>query len=176
MVVRRHFYHCSDPAVHYRPAAVNQVGLDKLRGMLRHGFGCWKYQAVSGRHASIVYAHLPYRPRPCQDLSGSGITSNIYICLLGLLTACWSLIGYDAAAHLTEETKSADQTAGWPMLYAIGASFLTGLIYLLALTICAQVGTELLPPSLFALTICVQVTTVLLLLSLWVHIISAQGL
>ena len=75
-----------------------------------------------------------------QDLSGSGIASTPYICLLGLLTACWSLIGYDAAAHLTEETKSADQTAGWPMIYAIGASFVTGLIYLSVLTVCVQVS------------------------------------
>lgn len=77
-----------------------------------------------------------------QDLSGSGIVSTPYVCLLGLLTACWSLIGYDAAAHLTEETKSADQTAGWPMIYAIGASFLTGLIYLVVLTVCLQVSTQ----------------------------------
>lgn len=59
--------------------------------------------------------------------------------MLGLLTACWSFTGYDASAHLIEETKTADSTAGWPILYAIGASFVVGLMYLLSLTVCIQV-------------------------------------
>ena len=64
----------------------------------------------------------------------------MYIFLLGLLTACWSFTGYDASAHLIEETIAADATAGWPILYAIGASFVIGLVYLLSLTVCIQVG------------------------------------
>ena len=34
--------------------------------------------------------------------AASGIASPMYVALLGLLTACWSLTGYDAAAHLIE--------------------------------------------------------------------------
>ena len=71
----------------------------------------------------------------------SGIADPVYICLLGLLTACWSFTGYDAAAHLIEETIAADATAGWPMLYAISTSFAVGLLYLLTLTLCIQAST-----------------------------------
>ena len=74
-----------------------------------------------------------------QPNPASGITSPGYICLLGLLTACWSFTGYDSAAHLIEETISGDLTAGWPMLYAIITSFTVGLLYLLSLTATIQV-------------------------------------
>ena len=74
-----------------------------------------------------------------QANAGSGIANKVYICLLGLLTACWSFTGYDASAHLIEETIAADATAGWPILYAIGTSFIIGLVYLLSLTACIQV-------------------------------------
>ena len=69
----------------------------------------------------------------------SGITSPVLVVVLGLLTACWSFTGYDAAAHLIEETVAADATAGWPMLYAISLSFAIGLSYLLVLTASIQV-------------------------------------
>ena len=74
-----------------------------------------------------------------QSNPDSGINSNVYICALGLLTAVWSLVGYDSTAHMIEETKQADSTAGWPMLYAIGLAAITGLPVLLALTLCLQV-------------------------------------
>ncbi|KAL0018124.1 hypothetical protein WJX77_006203 [Trebouxia sp. C0004] len=80
--------------------------------------------------------------------AGAGITNNIYIFVLGLLTACWSFTGYDASAHLIEETMAADATAGWPILYAIGASFVIGLVYLLSLTVCIQDLTDLTNPTI----------------------------
>ena len=79
-----------------------------------------------------------------QPNAASGITSPVYVCVLGLLTACWSFTGYDAAAHLIEETVAADATAGWPMLYAISISFAIGLSYLLVLTVSIQVRETLL--------------------------------
>ena len=74
-----------------------------------------------------------------QSNLGSGISSNVYICMLGLLTAVWSLLGYDSTAHMMEETKQADAMAGWPMPYAIGVSCVSGLPILVALTLCVQV-------------------------------------
>ena len=49
-------------------------------------------------------------------------------------------MGYDSVAHLIEETKSADAVAGRPIPWAIGGSFLTGLVYILTLTVCIQVS------------------------------------
>ena len=74
-----------------------------------------------------------------QSNPGSGITSNAYVVLVGLASASWPLMGYDSVAHLIEETKSADSVAGRPMPWAVGASFCTGLIYILTLTLCIQV-------------------------------------
>ena len=74
-----------------------------------------------------------------QPNTSAGISSTLYICLLGMLTATWSFTGYDSAAHLIEETQAADTCAGYPMLYAILLSFAVGLVYLLTLTICIQV-------------------------------------
>lgn len=54
-------------------------------------------------------------------------------------------MGYDSVAHLIEETKSADAVAGRPMPWAIAASFITGLVYILTITVCIQVSK--LPPS-----------------------------
>ncbi|KAL0024345.1 hypothetical protein WJX79_001112 [Trebouxia sp. C0005] len=83
-----------------------------------------------------------FEPNPA-----SGITHPVYICLLGLLTACWSFTGYDSAAHLIEETISGDLTAGWPMLYAIMTSFTVGLLYLASLTVTIQDITTFTDPS-----------------------------
>ncbi|KAA6417141.1 MAG: amino acid transporter [Trebouxia sp. A1-2] len=55
-----------------------------------------------------------------------------------ILAASWPLMGYDAVAHMIEETKSADTTAGKPMPYTLLACFAVGMVYLLALTLCIQ--------------------------------------
>lgn len=75
-----------------------------------------------------------------QSASSYGIKSNLYAALIGLSGASWPLMGYDSVAHLMEETKSADTTAGKPMPYTLVASFVIGLVYLLALTLCIQVS------------------------------------
>ncbi len=75
-----------------------------------------------------------------QSAGSYGITSNVYTVLVGLSGASWPLMGYDSVAHMMEETKSADTTAGKPMPYTLLASFVIGLIYLLALTLCIQVS------------------------------------
>ena len=75
-----------------------------------------------------------------QSAGSYGITSNLYTVLVGLSGASWPLMGYDSVAHMMEETKSADTTAGKPMPYTLVASFVIGLVYLLALTLCIQVS------------------------------------
>ena len=74
-----------------------------------------------------------------QSNPDSGITSSVYTFLVGLLTSCWSLTGYDATVHLLEETINADAAASWSMLTAIGASIVLGFIYILTLCICTPV-------------------------------------
>ena len=99
-----------------------------------------------------------------QSNPSSGISSNMYICLLGLLPAVWSLLGYDSTAHMIEETKEADAVAGWPMPYAVALSGISGFPFLIALTLCIQVAltsavmchVSLVPTSYHAHTNCAQ--------------------
>ncbi len=93
----------------------------------------------SAPFATILCLKLSKTLLCMQANTTAGITNNMYIFLLGLLTACWSFTGYDASVHLIEETIAADATAGWPILYAIGISFAIGLVYLLSITVCIQV-------------------------------------
>ncbi len=41
---------------------------------------------------------------------------------------------------MIEETKEADAVAGWPMPYAVALSGISGLPFLIALTLCIQVA------------------------------------
>ena len=75
-----------------------------------------------------------------QSDPSSNIKSSVYVALIGLAAASWPLMGYDSVAHLIEETKSADAVAGRCMPWALVASFFTGLIYILTLTLCIQVS------------------------------------
>lgn len=86
--------------------------------------------------------HLALSVPLLQSNPSSGITSQVYICMLGLLPAAWSLLGYDSTAHMIEETKDADASAGWAMPYAVGISAISGLPYIVALTLCVQVASS----------------------------------
>ena len=52
--------------------------------------------------------------------------------LIGLLQAQACLAGYDAAAHLSEETKQGDVAGAWGMIWAIVVSTALGWIFLIA--------------------------------------------
>ncbi len=58
-----------------------------------------------------------------------------YIMLIGLLLAQWTLAGYDASAHVTEETKNPRKNAPWGIVLAVGISVIFGLIMLIAVTL-----------------------------------------
>ncbi|KAL0046843.1 hypothetical protein WJX82_011289 [Trebouxia sp. C0006] len=132
-------------------ASVNTFTLKSLTQVARIG-AIWQVAgafviavtllSVAEKRQKWSWVLTDFEPNPA-----SGITSPGYICLLGLLTACWSFTGYDSAAHLIEETISGDLTAGWPMLYAIITSFTVGLLYLLSLTATIQDITTFTDPS-----------------------------
>ncbi|KAG5532323.1 hypothetical protein RHGRI_026826 [Rhododendron griersonianum] len=66
--------------------------------------------------------------------NGEGISGKVYIFVLGLLMSQYTLTGYDASAHMTEETKSADINGPKGIISAIGISILVGWGYLLGIT------------------------------------------
>ncbi|XP_021299405.1 amino-acid permease BAT1 isoform X1 [Herrania umbratica] len=66
--------------------------------------------------------------------NGEGINSKVYIFVLGLLMSQYTLTGYDASAHMTEETKSADKNGPKGIISSIGISIIFGWGYLLGIT------------------------------------------
>ncbi|KAG0050047.1 hypothetical protein BGZ83_005168 [Gryganskiella cystojenkinii] len=69
-----------------------------------------------------------------QFINNTGWSSSVYVVLLGLLQSQFTMTGYDASAHMTEETKNADVAGPVGILMAVAVSFVAGLAYLLALT------------------------------------------
>lgn len=60
---------------------------------------------------------------------------SAYVMLIGLLLAQWTLSGYDASAHVTEETKNPRKNAPWGIILAVGISVIFGFIMLVAVTL-----------------------------------------
>jgi amino acid transporter len=54
---------------------------------------------------------------------------------IGLLLACWTFTGYDASAHVSEETKDPSRNAPWGMVLAVVVSGVAGYALLLAVTL-----------------------------------------
>ncbi|EFJ32323.1 hypothetical protein SELMODRAFT_85307 [Selaginella moellendorffii] len=83
--------------------------------------------APEKRSAKFVFSYF-YKD------NGSGIGSSPYVFVVGLLMSQYSLIGYDASAHMSEETKSADKNGAYGIVSAVGISVVIGAIYLLGIT------------------------------------------
>ncbi|CAF1997116.1 unnamed protein product [Brassica napus] len=66
--------------------------------------------------------------------NGLGITSYAYIFVLGLLMSQYTITGYDASAHMTEETIDADKNGPRGIISAIGISILFGWGYILGIS------------------------------------------
>ncbi|XP_024532240.1 amino-acid permease BAT1-like [Selaginella moellendorffii] len=79
--------------------------------------------------------------------SSTGIHSKPYTFLLGLLMSQYTLLAYDSAAHMSEETKTADKTGGYGIIGAVLGSVLLGTIYLLPLVFTSIDVPHLLDPG-----------------------------
>jgi amino acid transporter len=58
----------------------------------------------------------------------------IFVFLTGLLMAQYTITGYDASAHMSEETRSASIGAAWGMVMSVVVSVIFGFILLVAVT------------------------------------------
>ncbi|EPS69879.1 hypothetical protein M569_04883, partial [Genlisea aurea] len=66
--------------------------------------------------------------------NGDGINSKLYIFFLGLLMSQYTMTGYDASAHMTEETRNADRNGPKGIISSIGISVIVGWGYILGIT------------------------------------------
>ena len=89
--------------------------------------------AQTTQSASYVFTHFETSPE------STGISSIPYSVILSILLSIYSLYGYDAAAHLTEETKGADRTGPTAILSSLGIISVLGWAYYIALTFSIQV-------------------------------------
>ncbi|EOY00028.1 Bidirectional amino acid transporter 1 [Theobroma cacao] len=85
--------------------------------------------SVSTERASAKFVFTHFNTN-----NGEGINSKVYIFVLGLLMSQYTLTGYDASAHMTEETKSADKNGPKGIISSIGISIIFGWGYLLGIT------------------------------------------
>lgn len=89
--------------------------------------------SLTTQSASYVFTSFKMTPEL------TGISSKPYAVILSFLVSQYSLYGYDAAAHLTEETKGADKNGPIAILSSIGIISVLGWAYILALTFSIQV-------------------------------------
>src|ERR1700691_3787882 len=88
--------------------------------------------AISPTHhqsASFVFTHF---------VNNTGWGSAFYVVLLGLLLAQYTFTGYDASAHMTEETKSAAVSGPRGIVMSIIISLVAGWILLIGITFAIQ--------------------------------------
>ena len=79
--------------------------------------------------ASWVFSHY---------VNNTGWGSKIYVLLLGLLLAQYTFTGYDASAHMTEETRSAARSGPRGIVMSIVVSLFAGWLLLIGITFAIQ--------------------------------------
>jgi amino acid permease (GABA permease) len=80
--------------------------------------------------ASFVFGHF---------VNDTGLSvSPIYIVLIGLLLAQYTFTGYDASAHMTEETHSAARSGPRGIVMSILVSLIAGWVLLIGITFAIQ--------------------------------------
>ncbi|MEU5404145.1 amino acid permease [Streptomyces sp. NPDC005963] len=71
-------------------------------------------------------------------VNNTGWENPIYVAAIGLLLAQYTFSGYDASAHLSEETSNASTTAAQGIVRAIWVSWIAGFALLAGLTFAIQ--------------------------------------
>jgi amino acid transporter len=69
-----------------------------------------------------------------------GSAPFLLVFALGMLQAQWTLTGYDASAHVSEETRMAKTSAAWGVFLSVAVSAVVGYLLLLVLTWCIPDG------------------------------------
>lgn len=82
------------------------------------------FQPAHHQSGAYVFTHFE---------NHTGFSSGMYAGLIGLLSAAWVFTGFDASAHMTEETTSAAVSAPRGIVRAITYSAIGGFVLLLAM-------------------------------------------
>jgi len=71
-------------------------------------------------------------------VNNTGWGSGLYVALLGLLLAQYTLTGFDASAHMTEETRDASRSGPRGIVMSILVSLVAGWVLLIGVTFAIQ--------------------------------------
>jgi amino acid transporter len=123
--------------------AAGQLGLNLLNINLLsrlNVFSVWWHMAGVGLIV-VVLAIVPTEHQSVafvfgQVINNSGFSDSAiwYVFGLGLLMAQYTITGYDASAHMSEETRGAARSTALGMVWAVGASVVFGFVLLVAVT------------------------------------------
>lgn len=86
---------------------------------------------VPDQHQSLSWTFTEFR-------NATGWESTIYVFLIGLLMAQYTFTGYDASAHVAEETKAASTEAPKGIVRSVWVSLLAGWVLLVSVTAAIQ--------------------------------------
>jgi amino acid permease (GABA permease) len=120
--------------------ALNQFGV-RIVALLNDVSVWWHVVGVA-----VIVGVLTFVPDTHQSpsfvftefVNNTGWQSSLYVALIGLLLAQYTLTGYDASAHMTEETKDASVAGPRGIVMSIVVSVVAGWILLIGLTFAIQ--------------------------------------
>jgi amino acid transporter len=129
----------------------------RLVGVLNHISAYWHVVGVAvialvliivpDHHQSVSFVFT-------KTVNNSGLTGVgfLFVFLLGFLQAQYTYTGYDASAHLSEETHDASRTAAKGVLNSVLVSAIAGWVLILALTFAIKDLTKVTGAGSFAVT------------------------
>jgi amino acid transporter len=115
-------------------AILNHVGIRVVAWL--NNFSAWYHIAVVALIlACLAMAGFRQPPEFLLHFKASDGYSPGYSFLIGLLLAQWTLTGYDASAHVSEETVNPRKNAPWGIFLAVVISVVFGSLMLSAITL-----------------------------------------
>jgi amino acid permease (GABA permease) len=120
--------------------ALNQFGV-RIVALLNDVSVWWHVVGVA-----VIVGVLTFVPDNHQSASfvftefvnNTGWQSSLYVALIGLLLAQYTLTGFDASAHMTEETRDASRAGPRGIVMSIVVSVVAGWVLLIGLTFAIQ--------------------------------------
>jgi amino acid transporter len=84
---------------------------------------------VPRKHQSVAFVFG-------QTINNSGFSDGLFwfVVGIGLLMAQYTITGFDASAHMSEETRAASRSAAWGIVMSVVVSVVFGFILLVAIT------------------------------------------
>jgi amino acid transporter len=97
--------------------------------------------AFAGRHHNTLAFLFSFRPTGAAEVAKwYGVAPAALLFVLSLLQAQWTYTGYDASAHVAEETKMARLNSAWGIFLSVAVSAVVGYVMLMVLTWCIPNG------------------------------------